>query len=156
MEETCKELDLNSSSAGVYVLPGEPAIVINGVPKLNSSNGPPAFSDFKHEAKFPGFQGFGEWIEGREVWKLFEGRYFSGTVVQFDKETGWYRVVYEDGDSEDLEWHELEDILLPLDITVPLKLLALKVIRKGQKPTNKSRRSLLPYQKGKAYNMGTG
>lgn len=155
MEEMCKELELSSSSAGVYVLPGEPAIVINGVPKLNSSNGPPAFSDTKHEAKSPGFQGFGEWMEGREVWKLFEGQYFSGTVVQFDKETGWYRVVYEDGDSEDLEWHELEDILLPLDITVPLKSLALKVVRKDPKSTNKDQRNLMPYKKGKAANSGT-
>ncbi|XP_030537331.2 dirigent protein 17-like [Rhodamnia argentea] len=138
MEETCKELELDSLSAGVYVLPEEPPIVINGVPKLNSSNGPPAYSDFKHEAKSPGLQGFGEWMEGREVWKLFDGQYFSGTVVQFDRETSWYRVAYEESDSEDFEWHELEDILPPLDITVPLKSLALKVIRKGLKSINRS------------------
>ena len=43
------------------------------------------------------------------------GRYYSGTVMEFDKQSGWYRVLYEDGDSEDLDWQELEEVLLPLN-----------------------------------------
>ena len=34
---------------------------------------------------------------------------------------GWYRWVYEDVDFEDLEWNELEEVLRPLDIIVPLQ-----------------------------------
>ena len=46
--------------------------------------------------------------------------------------------VYEDGDFEDLDWHELEEVPLPLEITVPLRSLALKTIRKNKKLLHKS------------------
>ena len=35
-----------------------------------------------------------------------------GKVVEFDQETSWYKVTYEDGDEEDLEREELETILV--------------------------------------------
>ena len=45
-------------------------------------------------------------LVGREVLKLFGGQYYAGKVTEFHEEMGWYRVVaYEDGDSEDVEWH---------------------------------------------------
>lgn len=128
-----------SSSTTVYHLPGEPAVVINGVPEPVSGAEPAAPSDpLVEAAPARGNPGLGGWMEGREVRKLFGDQYYSGTVMEFDKEAGWYRVVYEDGDFEDLEWHELEEVLVPLDIAIPLKSLALRVIRKTQKTVYKS------------------
>ncbi|KAF3320354.1 Dirigent protein 17 [Carex littledalei] len=60
---------------------------------------------------------FGECLEGRKVSKLFGDAYYSGKVAQYNAEANWYRVEYEDGDCEDLYWHELEDVLVPLDNT---------------------------------------
>ncbi|KAJ0771520.1 hypothetical protein HanPI659440_Chr07g0270031 [Helianthus annuus] len=87
-------------------------------------------------------ESFGGLFEGREVQKTFGRKFFNGKVTEFDKETGWYRVVYEDGDFEDLEWHELQEVLIPLDVTIPLKTLVSKVIKKKQKDDKKSRRSV--------------
>ncbi|KAG6502755.1 hypothetical protein ZIOFF_035042 [Zingiber officinale] len=104
---------------------GEPAIIIDGVPPL-----PPDSVKICGEASTHVGSTFdpcfGEWLEGRKVHKLFGDHYFSGIVVKYDSESNWYRVIYEDGDSEDLEWHELEEILLPLDISIPLTTLALQ------------------------------
>ncbi|KAF5196758.1 Dirigent protein [Thalictrum thalictroides] len=116
----------------VYDIPGEPAIVIDGVPPNPNPN---PNMDHHHldpevvvasKADSQVCPGFGNWMEGRAVRKLFGEQFYTGTVTKFDSKTGWYRVVYEDGDFEDLEWHELEEIIVPLDITVPLKTLALK------------------------------
>ncbi|KAF3341868.1 Dirigent protein 17 [Carex littledalei] len=60
---------------------------------------------------------FGECLEGRKVSKLFGDAYYSGKVAQYNAEANWYRVEYEDGDCEDLYWHELEDVLVPLGNT---------------------------------------
>ncbi|KNA25062.1 hypothetical protein SOVF_009950 [Spinacia oleracea] len=148
MEGTCCDSNLESLSAGVYDLPGEPAVVINGVPDvpvvedgniiqgIDLADRTPSTVKLCNSASDTGKRkntGFGEWLEGRKVEKLFDGRYYLGRVTEFDKESGWYRVVYEDGDLEDLEWHELQDVLQPLDITMPLKSLALKMIHKSQK-----------------------
>ncbi|CAK7342888.1 unnamed protein product [Dovyalis caffra] len=149
MDNTSKELEMESLPTGVFELPGEPAIVINGVPDISPSEGGLVFSstigdaescrNTSQNAEFLGNSSFGEWLEGRGVRKLFGEHYYSGTVSLFDKETGWYKVVYEDGDSEELDWKELQEVLLPLDITVPLKSLALKIIKKSQKTVvNKS------------------
>ncbi|GFP83724.1 dirigent protein 17 [Phtheirospermum japonicum] len=123
---------IDSSSAEIFKIPNEPAIVINELPPLSSPEPnlvPCAISDVLPQE----FAGFGEWLEGREVRKLFEDQYFNGKVTQFDEDMGWYRVVYEDGDFEDLEWHELMDVLVPLDVNIPLKTLATKIIKKRQK-----------------------
>lgn len=127
-----KEHEIDASSARVSEIPGEPAIIINGVPDVCPSNDTSSPCNAITLAE-DGEKGFGEWLEGREVQKLFGGQYYSGVVTQYDKEAGWYRVVYEDGDSEDLDWHELEEVLLPLDIMVPLKTLALKTIRRTKR-----------------------
>lgn len=136
---------------GVFELPREPAIVINGLPEMYPSDEAIVPFDTASYGHSPGDSGFGEWLEGREVRKLFGNKYYNGTVTQFDKETGWYRVEYEDGDFEDLEWHELESVLQPLDIAIPLKTLALRITKKNQKPIHKSGRAAaqLQYQKTK-------
>ncbi|XP_057717851.1 dirigent protein 17-like isoform X2 [Arachis stenosperma] len=140
MEEKGNEQGSNVSAAGVFEIPGEPAIVINGVPEITPSEK----TDSVHNASGGTVEkeytplDLGEWFEGREVRKWFMGRYYSGTVMEFDKQTGWYRVLYEDGDSEDLDWHELEGVLVPLDVTTTLKALAQRVVKKGKKYAHKS------------------
>jgi hypothetical protein len=59
------------------------------------------------------------------VRKLFGDQYYVGKVVKYESRSNWYSVVYEDGDQEDLEWDELEEVLLPLDITIPLRTLVM-------------------------------
>ncbi|GAV65003.1 hypothetical protein CFOL_v3_08518 [Cephalotus follicularis] len=145
------EQESESLTTGVFELKGEPAIVINGVPDISPSSDTVVLTNTTSDADSLRRTGCGEWLEGREVRKLFGEQYYSGTVIQFDKETGWYRVVYEDGDFEDLNWHELEDVLLPLDISIPLKTLAQKIIRKSQKPIFGSG----TFRKRKASNLGS-
>ncbi|CAI9783217.1 unnamed protein product [Fraxinus pennsylvanica] len=140
MDNTADENLLESSSNGVFEIPGEPAIVINGLPPLSSGDDiliPCSVTSAEPQM----LTGFGEWLEGREVQKLFGEQLFNGKVIEFDKEMGWYRVVYEDGDFEDLTWGELQEVLLPLDITIPLKTLAMKVIKKRQKSVHKSEKT---------------
>ncbi|KAH7656828.1 hypothetical protein IHE45_18G099300 [Dioscorea alata] len=93
----------SSTPCSVFKVVGEPAIVINGVPNISSDI----------ESKLDPL--FGDWMKGREI-----------EVAMYDAESHWYRVVYEDGDFEDLEWQELEEVLVPLDISVPLTTLALQ------------------------------
>eukprot|EP00252_Welwitschia_mirabilis_P020889 TRINITY_DN5218_c0_g1_i1.p1 TRINITY_DN5218_c0_g1~~TRINITY_DN5218_c0_g1_i1.p1 ORF type:complete len:1369 (-),score=370.83 TRINITY_DN5218_c0_g1_i1:203-4309(-) len=56
----------------------------------------------------------GNSLVGRTVRKKFGRKHYSGSVVSFDEENSWYKVTYEDGDEEDLEWEELKPVLLPL------------------------------------------
>lgn len=147
MECTCEKENFESLATGVLELPGEPAVVINGVPDVPGDDGNVVLdtclvdesprrgkpSDSTIDNQKLRNTGYGEWLRGREVRKLFGGTYYSGTVTEYDRKTGWYRVVYEDGDFEDLEWHELQEVLWPLDITLPLKSLAVKIIRESDK-----------------------
>lgn len=133
METACKEENPESLTSGVFKLPGEPAVVINGVPPITLSDGNLVLCETVSDIESHRNTIFGEWLVGRKVQKLFGEQLFNGKVIEFDKEAGWYRVVYGDGDFEDLEWHELQELLLPLDITIPLKALASKVIKKRQK-----------------------
>ncbi|XP_058213079.1 dirigent protein 17-like isoform X2 [Rhododendron vialii] len=94
--------------------------------------------DITCEANSDRTTGFGEWLKGREVRKLFGEQFYKGNVTEFDKDASWYKVVYEDGDYEDLEWHELQEVLVPLDVTMPMKALALKIIKQRQKPSHKT------------------
>ncbi|CAJ1895879.1 unnamed protein product [Sphenostylis stenocarpa] len=128
----------SNSATEVYELPGEPAIVINGVPDIIPGDCSIASRGAPSKVETHVLSGLGEWFEGREVRKWFMGRYYSGRVTDFDKDSRWYRVHYEDGDSEDLDWNELEEVLLPLDVTVPLKSLAEEVVRRGNISDSKS------------------
>lgn len=122
MEKSVKGQEADSPV--VFEVDGEPAVVINGLPKNISCNKKPVVScDATCDMRQADDPVFGELLEGRKIQKLFGGQYYQGEVVKYDSEVNWYRVVYEDGDSEDLEWHELEEVLLPLDINIPLKLL---------------------------------
>lgn len=47
--------------------------------------------------------------------EVIGGQFYNGKVTEFDEAAGWYSVVYDDGDLEDLEWHELQELLQPLD-----------------------------------------
>ncbi|KAI3809402.1 hypothetical protein L1987_25374 [Smallanthus sonchifolius] len=135
-------LDTNNPISEIFEIPGEPALVINGVPPVcTGGNDNLVLCKVEGEVGSKINESMGAWFEGREVQKLFGGLLFNGKVTEFDKETGWYRVVYEDGDFEDLEWHELQEVLMPLDVTIPLKTLASKVIKKRQKEDKKSGRS---------------
>jgi hypothetical protein len=129
----------------VTKITGEPAVLVIGVPrssqsgnhvdqiskenhkqhsKLESKSESESESDSASEPEFDPC--FGEWLKGRKVRKLFGDAYYLGTVVRYDAEANWYQVEYEDGDMEDLYWHELEEVLVPLDISIPLKDLALQ------------------------------
>ncbi|XP_062117087.1 dirigent protein 17-like isoform X2 [Humulus lupulus] len=131
--------EIDSSSTVVFEIPGEPAVIINGMPDVcpTSDNFGSCTAIAVAESN-GGHKGFGEWLEGREVQKLFGEHYYTGVVTEYDTEAGWYRVVYEDGDFEDLDWNELEEVLKPLDIMVPLKTLALKTIRRSKKHVDKT------------------
>lgn len=131
---------LEASSTGVFEIPGEPAIVINGLPSPPSSDAN-LFPCVVNNVQPQRLAGFGGWLEGRSVKKLFGEQLFYGKVIQYDKETGWYRVEYEDGDFEDLEWHELEEVLAPLDVNIPLRTLVMKMIKRKQKSVQKSEKS---------------
>ncbi|XP_020528981.1 uncharacterized protein LOC18443927 isoform X2 [Amborella trichopoda] len=56
------------------------------------------------------FYGDGDLLVGRKVSKKFGGATFMGKVLSFDSIYDWYK--YEDGDEEDLEWSELEPIMV--------------------------------------------
>lgn len=128
MDFPCKESDVESSlPPGVFKIPGEPAIVINGRPPVSSSADNSFPCPIVTEAESLKNDCFGQWLVGREVCKLFGDQYYYGKVIEFDGQVGWFKVKYEDGDFEDLEWHELEQVLRPLDITIPLKTIATKV-----------------------------
>ena len=44
---------------------------------------------------------------GKTVVKMFGDEVYMGNIVSFDPRHKWYRVHYEDGDSEDLNFREL-------------------------------------------------
>lgn len=140
MEIPKEEQDSEPSFSNVYELPGEPAIVINGVPDLPACDTALALCNSPNDEKLLGSTGFGEWLSGRVINKMFGDRYYYGVISGFNKDTGRYRVDYEDGDFEDLDWHGLEQVLLPMDITVPLKALALKTLKRSRK-TRKIRKN---------------
>lgn len=50
-------------------------------------------------------------IKGQKVVKKFGKKKYGGEVTDFDPETKWFKVVYEDGDDEDLELWEVKLIL---------------------------------------------
>ncbi|KAM3736873.1 hypothetical protein ACB098_09G014900 [Castanea mollissima] len=88
MENTSTEQEPESSSTGIFKLPGEPAIVINGVPNVSAIDSTPVLSNTVNDAERNRNTAFGDWLEGRVVQKLFGNRYFSGVVTEFDKEAG--------------------------------------------------------------------
>lgn len=52
---------------------------------------------------------------GRRTRKDFGGQVYNGEVVGYDSRAKYYKVRYEDGDEEELEWDELKPTILPQD-----------------------------------------
>ncbi|MQL80574.1 hypothetical protein Taro_013041, partial [Colocasia esculenta] len=123
----CNMEESGPASGAIFQVVGEPAVCINGVPEVSQVLNSSILPRTTNHAEPCDDPCLGEWLEGREVRKLFGNKYYSGKVVKFDPEMKWYRVVYEDGDFEDLEWHELEEVLVPLDISVSLRTLIQQV-----------------------------
>ncbi|KAG6627385.1 hypothetical protein CIPAW_15G123900 [Carya illinoinensis] len=132
-----------TSIKGVFKLLGEPAIVINGVPHMPPNNSTHVLSNTINNVELNGNTVLGDWLEERTIQKLFGEQYYSGMVTEFDKESGWYRV------------HELEEVLLPLDIIVPLRSLALKTIKRSKTVVNKSGKSVGHSRISKAKNVAS-
>ncbi|XP_015170014.1 dirigent protein 17-like [Solanum tuberosum] len=131
MDFSGKENDVDEClSPGVFEIPGEPTVVINGLPPISSNDDSflpcPVVTDIESHKNI----GFGQLFEGRQVCKLFWDKYYNEKVTKFDEETGWFRVKYKDRDEEDLDWHELEEVLQPLDINIPLEEVVTKIIKK--------------------------
>ncbi len=52
-------------------------------------------------------------LQGAKIYKRFkDGFWYKGKVGKFDRKEEWYRVVYEDGDVEDLSADEVLELLL--------------------------------------------
>lgn len=51
-------------------------------------------------------------IKGKKVMKKFGKKNFMGDVVDYDPESKWFKIVYEDGDEEDLEVGEVKPLLV--------------------------------------------
>ncbi|KAH0655102.1 hypothetical protein KY290_030904 [Solanum tuberosum] len=121
MDFSSKENDVEEFlPLGVFEILGDMIVVINELPPISSNTDTflpcPIVTDAAHKN-----DGFGQLFEGREVRKLFEYKYYNGKVTKYDEKTGWFRVKYEDVDNEDLKWHELKEVLQPLNINIPLK-----------------------------------
>lgn len=51
-------------------------------------------------------------MKGKKVMKKFGKKNFMGDVVDYDPESKWFKIVYEDGDEEDLEVGEVKPLLV--------------------------------------------
>lgn len=136
-------------ATGIYEIPGETAVVINGAPVVPDGSGAVPSRDVSSVIETHGNLDLGDWFVGRDVQNLFRERYYSGKVINYDKESGWYKVQYEDGDLEDLDWPELKEVLRPFDVTISLKTLAQRVIWKNKKSLSKSEKKSVGSQNSK-------
>ena len=76
---------------------------------------------------------------GRPVKKEFQGfGIFKGLVKSFDPESGFFEILYEDGDSEELEWSELA-LLLEGEVVDPGLVELTQKPRVGRKPKKRRR-----------------
>ncbi|KAK6778095.1 hypothetical protein RDI58_024813 [Solanum bulbocastanum] len=127
---------------GVFEILGEPAIVINGLPPVSSSvdtfSPLPTVTDAAEESLNIVI---GPWFEGREVHKLFGNKYYYGEITKFNGEVGRFKVKYENGDVEELEWNELDQVLQPLNLNIPLATISTESIRRKQRSIQKSGKS---------------
>ncbi|KAG5581782.1 hypothetical protein H5410_052409 [Solanum commersonii] len=119
----------------VFEIPGEPVVVINGLPPISSSvetfSPLPTVTDAVAESLDTVI---GPWFEGREVRKLFGNKYYYGEITEFDGEVGRFKVKYENGNVEELEWNELDQVLQPLNLNIPLATISTESIRKNRDP----------------------
>ncbi|EPS74114.1 hypothetical protein M569_00648, partial [Genlisea aurea] len=111
----------------VHEIPGEAAIVINGLPPASNSSSLVPCAAVNSSQHLPCF---GKWLVGRQVEKQQVLCGGGGMINKYDKETGWYEVQYDDGDFQHLQLHQVLEILSPLDVHIPLRTLAHKIIKK--------------------------
>ena len=58
-------------------------------------------------------------LVGSRVKKWFETKYYNGTVTEFDEEHKWYKVMYDDGDKEEMNLKEIRKHLTELPPSSP-------------------------------------
>ncbi|KAG0626122.1 hypothetical protein M758_2G103800 [Ceratodon purpureus] len=114
---------LFSTATEVVAAPGEPAIVVTDTTAAtvtmihdgNYGNGNTA-TEPKEDDKAPAVNhGDGATLVGRLVVKKFKRTKYAGEVVAYDPECKWYKVKYDDDDEEELEFKELEPLLVEAD-----------------------------------------
>lgn len=81
-------------------------------------------------------------LVGRKIRKKFGRKFFEGEVVEYDSELNWYKVVYEDGDEEELDVREVKRMLL-LDEVEEDQRSAKKRHRRSSSISNSLRRSTM-------------
>ncbi|WOK99079.1 hypothetical protein Cni_G07791 [Canna indica] len=93
---------------------------------------------------------------GRAVKKRFP-RFgiFSGVVESYDPAAGYFRVMYEDGDSEDLEYREVASMLMEMNEEAPPQAVPIRRNGRGR-PPKKRRRSELDLAGGEDADLGSG
>ncbi|KAK6164099.1 hypothetical protein DH2020_000963 [Rehmannia glutinosa] len=76
---------------------------------------------------------------GRRVKKEFQGRgTFFGLVQTYEPETGFFKIVYDDGDSEELDLSEVSSLLMSTEPPPP-QPLETSVKKPGRKPKKRRR-----------------
>ncbi|GAQ91245.1 hypothetical protein KFL_007510020 [Klebsormidium nitens] len=65
--------------------------------------------------------GPGQEVVGKPVRKKFGNKFFSGTVENYDPAEKWYKVTYEDGDTEEVDWAELSKLVANAEAKSPAK-----------------------------------
>ncbi|KAH0722758.1 hypothetical protein KY290_005406 [Solanum tuberosum] len=124
---------------GVFEIPGELDVVINWLPPISSSvdtfSPLPTVTDAAEESLDTVI---GPWFEGSEVRKLFGNKYYYGEITEFDGEVGRFKVKYENGNVEELEWNELDQVLQLLNLNISLATIS---TRRKQRSIQKSGKS---------------
>ncbi|WMV51421.1 hypothetical protein MTR67_044806 [Solanum verrucosum] len=126
---------------GVFEIPGEPVVVINGLPPVSSSVDTFSPLTTVTDAAESLDTVIGPWFEGREVRKLFGNKYYYGEITEFDGEVGRFKVKYENGNVEELEWNEFDQVLQPLNLNIPLAIISTESIRRKKRSIRNSGKS---------------
>jgi site-specific DNA-cytosine methylase len=86
---------------------------------------------------------------GTKISKFFEGYgEFEGTVQSFDAKNGWYRVMYQDGDEEDLEHSQLDALVVEPPNGAKRKQSVAQKSKKEKKKPKLGKRSKAPPPNG--------
>ena len=80
---------------------------------------------------------------GRRICKFFDGHgFYGGTVAQYDSAFKFFRIVYEDGDKEEMVLQQLQAVIVPLTDTAGCQTKRKRNDRRenvtGKKPRSKS------------------
>ena len=80
---------------------------------------------------------------GRPIIKFFDGHgFYAGTVAQYDSALKFFRIVYEDGDKEEMVVQQLQFLIVPLSDTASCQTKRKRNDKRGnvtgKKPRSKS------------------